>query len=166
MFPWLYRSWMCVCEAFSTRPRQSSRKQRRQIGASEHSEGSGALRSQRRRGDSWHRRKVRSEPCKDASGGWEFYSATNRAIVSGGARYVWISGTSMSSPHVAGVAALIRQVYPKLSPGAVAAKIRESATSMPCPTDWPSDDHRQCTSEDGKTSFFGAGMVNAGAAVQ
>jgi subtilisin family serine protease len=26
----------------------------------------------------------------DATGGWEFYSATNRAIVSGGARYVWI----------------------------------------------------------------------------
>ena len=62
----------------------------------------------------------------------------------------WISGTSMSSPHVAGVAALIRQIYPKLSPEAVAARIRESATSMPCPTDWPSDDPRQCTSEDGK----------------
>jgi subtilisin family serine protease len=72
----------------------------------------------------------------------------------------------MASPHVAGVAALIRQVYPKLSPGAVAAKIRESATAMTCPADWPSNDPRQCTSEDGKTSFFGAGMVNAGAAVQ
>jgi subtilisin family serine protease len=102
----------------------------------------------------------------DASGQWEFLSATNRAIVSGGARYVWISGTSMSSPHVAGVAALIRQVYPKLSQGAVAAKIRETATFMPCPASWPSNDPRQCTTEDGKTSFFGTGMVNAGAAVQ
>jgi subtilisin family serine protease len=102
----------------------------------------------------------------DATGGYEFYSQVNRAIESGGARYVWISGTSMSSPHVAGVAALIRQVYPKLSQGAVAAKIGETATALACPADWPSNDPRQCTSEDGKTSFFGAGMVNAGAAVQ
>lgn len=102
----------------------------------------------------------------DATGQWEALSAANRAIVSGGARYVWISGTSMASPHVAGVAALIRQVYPNLAQGAVAAKIRESATAMTCPAAWPSNDPRQCTSEDGKTSFFGAGMVNAGAAVQ
>jgi len=102
----------------------------------------------------------------DATGQWEFYSATNRAIISGGGRYVWISGTSMAAPHVAGVAALIRQTYPKLSQGAIAAKIRESATYLACPTDWPADDPRQCTSDDAKTSFFGAGMVNAGAAVQ
>ena len=102
----------------------------------------------------------------DATGSWEFFSANNRAIVSGGGRYVWISGTSMSSPHVAGVAALIRETYPNLPQGAVAAKIRGSASPLACPTDWPSDDPRQCTGGDGETSFFGAGMVNAGAAVQ
>jgi subtilisin family serine protease len=102
----------------------------------------------------------------DATGQWEALSNANRAIVSGGGRYVWISGTSMASPHVAGVAALIRQLMPKLSQGAVAAKIRESATHLACPTVWPSDDPRQCTSDGDRTSFFGAGMVNAEAAVQ
>ena len=100
----------------------------------------------------------------DATGTWEFYSASNRAVVDDGGRYVWISGTSMSSPHAAGVAALIRQVYPNLPQGAVAAKIRASATRLACPTNWPSDDPRQCTGGGGNTSFFGAGMVNAEAA--
>jgi len=102
----------------------------------------------------------------DETGEWEFYSGANRAIVSGGGRYVWISGTSMASPHVAGVAALIRQMHPKLPQGAVAAKIRASATSLACPTNWPSDDARQCTGGAGNTSFFGAGMINAESASQ
>jgi subtilisin family serine protease len=102
----------------------------------------------------------------DETGEWEFYSDANRAIVSGGGRYVWISGTSMASPHVAGVAALIRQMHPKLPQGAVAAKIRASATSLACPTNWPSDDPRHCTGGAGNTSFFGAGMLNAEAASQ
>jgi len=102
----------------------------------------------------------------DETGEWEFYSDANRAIVSGGGRYVWISGTSMASPHVAGVAALIRQMHPKLPQGAVAAKIRASATSLACPMNWPSDDPRHCTGGAGNTSFFGAGMLNAEAASQ
>jgi subtilisin family serine protease len=97
----------------------------------------------------------------DATGSWEFYSDNNRAVVSGGGRYVWISGTSMSSPHVAGVAALIRQVYPNKSPGAVAALIRSSATPLACPANWPANDPRRCTGGIGNTSFYGAGMVNA-----
>jgi subtilisin family serine protease len=101
----------------------------------------------------------------DETGGWEFYSSLDRAVVSGGGRYVWISGTSMASPHVAGVAALIRQVYPKKSPGAVAALIRSSATSLACPSNWPADDPRRCTGGTGNTSFYGAGMVNALGAV-
>ena len=84
---------------------------------------------------------------------------------SGGGRYVWISGTSMSSPHAAGVAALIRGVHPNMPQGAVAARIRSSASPMACPANWPPDDERQCTGGGGQTSFFGAGMVNAEAAV-
>jgi subtilisin family serine protease len=97
----------------------------------------------------------------DLTGTWEALIAANRAVVSGGGRYVWISGTSMSSPHAAGVAALIRDVYPNMPQGAVAALLRSSATPMSCPATWPVSDPRQCTGDSGKTSFFGAGMVNA-----
>ncbi len=101
----------------------------------------------------------------DESGAGRCSSPANRAVVSGGGRYVWISGTSMASPHAAGVAALIIEEYPKLSQGAVAALLRSSATPMSCPTTWPADDPRQCTGGPGTTSFFGTGMVNALAAV-
>ena len=97
----------------------------------------------------------------DATGLWEALIGANRAVVSGGGRYVWISGTSMASPHAAGVAALIREEHPNMPQGAVAALLRSSATSMPCPADWPTDDPRQCTGGLGQTSFFGAGMLNA-----
>ena len=100
----------------------------------------------------------------DGTGTWEALDAANRAVVSGGGRYVWISGTSMASPHVAGVAALIRQAHPGMPQGAVAALIRSSATPLSCPATWPADDLRQCTGGQGNTSFFGAGMVNALAA--
>jgi lantibiotic leader peptide-processing serine protease len=101
----------------------------------------------------------------DATGSWEAFSAANRAVVSGGGRYVWISGTSMSSPHAAGVAALIRDLYPGMPQAAVAALLRSSATPMPCPANWPANDPRQCSGGSGQTSFFGAGMVDAAAAV-
>jgi subtilisin family serine protease len=102
----------------------------------------------------------------DATGLWEALNGVNRTVVSGGGRYVWISGTSMSSPHAAGVAALIRDVHPNMPQGAVAALVASSATSMTCPADWPADDPRQCTGGPGHTSFFGAGMVNAEEAVK
>ena len=101
----------------------------------------------------------------DATGTWEALIVANRAVVSGGGRYVWISGTSMSSPHAAGVAALIRSQNPNMPQGAVAALLKSSATETPCPADWPADDPRQCTGGAGNTSFFGAGTVNALAAV-
>ena len=97
----------------------------------------------------------------DATGQWEALIAANRAVVSGGGRYVWIAGTSMSSPHAAGVAALLRERHPDSSQGTVAAWIRQTATPLPCPDNWPEDDERQCTGGIGNTSFFGKGMVNA-----
>jgi subtilisin family serine protease len=101
----------------------------------------------------------------DATGTWEALANANRAILSGGGRYVWISGTSMASPHAAGVAALIRGEHPNMPQGAVAALVRSSATPLACPANWPANDPRQCTGGIGNTSFFGAGMVSAAAAV-
>jgi subtilisin family serine protease len=72
----------------------------------------------------------------------------------------------MSSPHAAGVAALIREMHPDMPPAAVAALLASSATPMECPTTWPANDPRQCTGSGGHTSFFGAGMVNAEEAVK
>ena len=101
----------------------------------------------------------------DETGQWEALVAANRAVVSGGGRYVWISGTSMASPHAAGVAALIRDAHPDMPQGAVAALLRSSASPLSCPATWPAGDPRQCTGGSGHTSFFGAGMVNAANAV-
>ena len=101
----------------------------------------------------------------DETGQWEALVVANRAVVSGGGRYVWISGTSMASPHVAGVAALIRKMHPGMPQGAVAALLRSSASPLSCPATWPAADPRHCSGGSGQTSFFGAGMVNAANAV-
>ena len=82
-----------------------------------------------------------------------------------GATYAYLNGTSMSAPHAAGVAALVVETHPNWSPKAVQAAVERTATPMPCPADWeplgPEDDRARCYGAGGRTSFFGAGMVNA-----
>jgi len=86
-------------------------------------------------------------------------------VVDHGARYGFLNGTSMAAPHASGVAALIRQVHPEWSQGAVAAALERSATPLACPADWqplnPDDDRQRCYGSANHNSFFGAGMVNA-----
>jgi subtilisin family serine protease len=84
------------------------------------------------------------------------------------AGYIYLNGTSMSSPHAAGVAALVMQMHPKWSPGAVKAAVERSAMQLPCPPDWqplsPADERYRCYGNNGRTSFFGHGLVDAAAA--
>jgi subtilisin family serine protease len=91
--------------------------------------------------------------------------------------YAWFQGTSMASPHVAGVAALILSGNPGLSPSQVLARIRSTADPLACPADpyypqflspnmpgIPATVQRQpahCVGPTGNNSFYGAGLVNA-----
>ncbi|GAB7007022.1 S8 family serine peptidase [Nocardioides sp. AN3] len=97
-----------------------------------------------------------------------------RPVVADGATYCYLQGTSMASPHVAGVAALVLSAHPGMSPRAVEAKIQRTATPLPCPdaslyAPFPSVNDgapQVCRGGTGHNSFYGAGEVNALAAVQ
>jgi lantibiotic leader peptide-processing serine protease len=83
-----------------------------------------------------------------------------------GNRYAFAQGTSMASPHVAGVAALIDSQFGKLPPGAVAARIANSADPQACPPNPfnpgpPFNYAAVCQGGAGYNGFYGHGQVNA-----
>jgi lantibiotic leader peptide-processing serine protease len=98
-----------------------------------------------------------------------------RSVVVGTAHYCYLQGTSMASPHVAGVAALIESIGVTM-PGAVQARVENTADNQSCPTAqqlalyafFPSVNNgapQACTGGTGYNSWFGHGQVNALAAV-
>ncbi|WP_238161036.1 S8 family peptidase [Kribbella antibiotica] len=78
-----------------------------------------------------------------------------------GGGYAAMTGTSMASPHVAGVAALLRSVDPKLTPEQVRAKLGEQANDVAC----PAGSSAGCIGPATKNSYFGEGLVDAAEAV-
>jgi len=87
-----------------------------------------------------------------------------------GNRYAYAQGTSMASPHVAGVAALAISAHGKMPPGKLQALITSTADPLPCPPNPfnpgpPFDYSATCAGGAGYNGFYGHGQVNALAAV-
>jgi subtilisin family serine protease len=104
---------------------------------------------------------------------WDFFDGFSDEFpgittIQGDAGYTYYTGTSMASPHAAGVAALVVQRHPGWSPKAVQAAVQRTATTLACPADWvpldSADERGRCYGNGGRTSFFGHGMVDALAA--
>ncbi|MEU0813318.1 S8 family serine peptidase [Streptomyces mirabilis] len=86
-------------------------------------------------------------------------------------QYGFLQGTSMATPHVAGVAALLKSKYPWASPAQLQALLKAEADNPGCPTapyDGNGDGVVDATCVGGKhvNGFYGAGIVNALRAVK
>jgi lantibiotic leader peptide-processing serine protease len=101
-----------------------------------------------------------------------------RQILEGTTKYCYLQGTSMASPHAAGVAALIISKFGHMAPSKVAARLGQSADPQACPATLPTqpiaylsilglDDEQvqACQGGKGSNSWYGKGQVNALTAV-
>jgi subtilisin family serine protease len=96
-------------------------------------------------------------------------NAVLSSLANGGWGYM--QGTSMASPHAAGVAALALSTNPNLSPGALASFVELTSVALPCPEGIynPRPGLNQFLAEcsgGNRNGFYGAGEVNAFNAVR
>ena len=68
------------------------------------------------------------------------------------------SGTSMASPHVAGVLALMKSAHPNWSPAKMLAAVRAEADDKPCSA---AASGAPCVGTPENNSYFGEGVVDA-----
>ena len=85
--------------------------------------------------------------------------------------YGYLQGTSMATPHVAAVAALLKSTHPHASPAQLQALLKAEADNPGCPTDvydTNGDGIADATCVGGKrvNGFYGFGIVNALRAVK
>ncbi len=94
----------------------------------------------------------------------------SRRVFDGAATYCYQQGTSMASPHAAGVAALVASQFGHMAPGRIQSMVTQTADPMGCPPDlsiyafFPSVNNgapQVCQGGTGYNSFNGHGQVNA-----
>ncbi|GAA1547930.1 S8 family serine peptidase [Kribbella hippodromi] len=79
-----------------------------------------------------------------------------------GGRYGLMSGTSMASPHVTGIAALMKSTHPWWGPRELERALQREADDTAC----PATPDARCTGTTANNSFFGEGIADALDAVQ
>ncbi|MEJ1200223.1 MULTISPECIES: S8 family serine peptidase [unclassified Streptomyces] len=82
-----------------------------------------------------------------------------------GGKWGYMAGTSMASPHVAGVAALIKSTHPYASPAMVKALLYAQADATPCTKPYDIDGDGKvdavCEGSKNRNGFYGWGMTDA-----
>ncbi|OEJ38405.1 peptidase S8 [Streptomyces agglomeratus] len=85
-------------------------------------------------------------------------------VLNGG--YGYKQGTSMATPHVAGVAALLKSAHPKASPADLRRLLKKQADNPGCPThiydaagNWV--EATTCEGDENYNGYYGSGVVDA-----